>query len=120
MPRTYKGKLGHRQYVSYTNAVLDNAICDIVDRGLSIRQAAEKYGIPRKTLGHKIQGKHIKQPGGQTCLSALEQILVCADWGMPLSSLDIRIIAKDYLSRAGRVCVKFQNNLPGEDWLSHF
>lgn len=125
MGRTYK--LGHRSYISYSSEQLTAAIEDVTVRGLSIRKAANKYNIPRKTLGNKIKGTHSKPVGGQTELSPqeeieiLHQILVCADWGMPLAAIDVRLIVRDYLERSGRTLRKFKNGtMPGEDWYRNF
>lgn len=107
MPRTYRRKLGARQYRNYSEEVLSQAIVDVLNGKLSVRQAATQYKIPRKTLGNKIAQKHNKKPGGQTVFSVpeekviLQHILTCADWGMPLDSLDIRLIVKDYFRPLG-------------------
>ena len=76
---------------------------------MSGRKAAEVYKIPRKTLDNKFRGLFVKKWGAQTCLSASEEakilhhILTCAEWGLPLCAIDIRLIVKDYLDRAGKI-----------------
>jgi hypothetical protein len=106
---------------------VEEALRAVADRGMSIRQAAVMLHIPRKTLGNKFAGKHMKSVGHPTALSLadekeiLHQILVCADWGMPLSSLEVRLIVRDYLLRCGRIVKNFKGgSLPGEDWYSSF
>lgn len=126
MPRVHKRKLGSRSYMNYSVDVLTEAIENVQNNNLSIRQAAARYNIPRRTLCNKIKQKHDKTAGGQTALSAEEEkiilnhILTCADWGMPLDSLEIRLIVKDYLLSMGKRIDKFTDNLPGESWYSAF
>lgn len=82
---------------------------------MSARQGAVQYNIPRKTLDNKhsdipkilVDKWYFQQ-------KILRQILVCADWGIPLDSLDIRLIVKEYLGTLGRVVQQFKNNLPGD------
>lgn len=57
MTRHYKSKRGHRGYINYLANDLEEAIIDVVD---NIRESAIDHGIPRKTLGNKINGKYIK------------------------------------------------------------
>ena len=42
---------------SYTNEQLDQALREIRDNGMAIRQASKKYGIPRGTLFDKQSGR---------------------------------------------------------------
>ena len=50
----------------------------------------------------------------------MQHILKCAEFGMPLDSLDLRMIAKNYLDNHARNIRCFKNNLPGNDWAKTF
>ncbi|ESO81971.1 hypothetical protein LOTGIDRAFT_176987, partial [Lottia gigantea] len=125
MPRLYKRKLGSRRYRDYTAEKLEAAIED-VRNGISYRQAGEAHGIPFRTLKNKIDKKHTKRAGGQTIFSEEEELQlvkslkVCAEWGQPITTLEIRMIAKRMLSLQGRVIKQFPNNIPGCDWVASF
>lgn len=122
MPRDYKKKLGSRAYKSYNEEMLNKALEDVVEGRRTIRAASEAHKIPYGTLYNKYKGKFMKRPGAQTIFSESEEIAIlkaaakCGDWGYPLTSLDLRFLAKAYLDKQGRTVKKFSNNLPGVDW----
>ncbi|KAF4517677.1 hypothetical protein B566_EDAN004971 [Ephemera danica] len=122
MPRHYKREPGKRQYKNYNDATLNQAKENVQDGKLSLYEASRRYRIPLGTLHNKLKGKHNKQNGGQTALAREEElaiidsILIAADWGHPLSLLDLRLYTKAYLDRRNRNVSKFKNNMPGEDW----
>ena len=88
---------------------------------MSIRKAATKFNIPKSVLG-RHKKSNIKQRGGQTVLTAatekilVKRLLLCAEWGYPMDSLDLRMIVKGYMDRQGLRLNKFKNNLPGPDF----
>lgn len=54
-----------------------------------------------------------------------EQVLskycaLLAEWGVPLTLLDLRLITKGYLDRTNRKVPQFKNNLPGKEWARNF
>ncbi len=42
-----------------------------------------------------------------------------AEWGVPVSVLNARLLAKSYLDRKG-LTTRFKSNFPGEDWALSF
>lgn len=122
MPRIYKKRLGSRQYRNYTEERLNQAVTEVVENQLSLRGAAAKYNIPYGTLHNKFHGKFIKKAGAQTAFSETEEIMIlksaakCAEWGFPLSLLDLRMFAKKLLDKQGRAVSQFRNNRPGVEW----
>lgn len=122
MPRVHTRKLGSRTYHNYSDSVLAEAILKVENGELSMRAASKKYKISFGTLHNRLQGKHSKPIGGQTVLSKEEEeciihsVTTCADWGYPMTILDLRLFAKSYLDSVGRQVNAFQNNLPGVDW----
>ncbi|XP_022177641.1 uncharacterized protein LOC111038724 [Myzus persicae] len=97
---------------------------------MSIRRASEAFGIPKSTLCDHLNTKTIiRKPGGQTILSTdeesrlVEGLLKCSEWGFPMKCRDIQLVVKSYLDRLGKSsnnCNKFNNNLPGKDWVELF
>jgi hypothetical protein len=122
MVRTYRKKPGTRNYRNYTETQLEEAVQRIADGQLTMRAAVREYDIPFGTLNNKFHGKHIHNAGGQSALSIAEEVALinaaikCSDWGFPLNLLDLRMLAKAYLDRCGRIVTKFKNNIPGKDW----
>lgn len=103
------------------------ALDDIKKNSISLRMAAEKYGVPKSTLSdYKKNGNNIKKPGGQMVLSEkdeamlVEGLVTCAEWGFPLRATDMRIVVKSFLNRSGKTVKRFKSNLPGIDWVKSF
>jgi hypothetical protein len=145
--RTYKSKLGKRNYRNYCNEVLDEALLKVVSGQLSIRKASVQYNVPYGkfsstqsillflliacinslgTLNNIYLGKHIQRTGGQTAstekeeLALIKGITTCADWGFPFSTIELQMFKKHYLESAGIVISKFKNNILGSEWLKSF
>ncbi|XP_049946917.1 uncharacterized protein LOC126443409 [Schistocerca serialis cubense] len=96
---------------------------------MSVRQAADKYGVPKSSIQRWVSSAKDSPPkksGGQISLSSREEDLIvnnlvtASEWGFPLTSMDIRVIVKQYLDRLGKRVKKFNNNLPGQDWIVSF
>lgn len=129
MVRQYKKVLGGRQYQRYSTEKVNEALKSIRD-GMSIRKAAEKFGIPKSTLQEHTK-KHkkcieIRKPGGQPVLSTSEEeklvegLMKCAEWGFPLRPREVAIVVQEYLNRSGKRVLKFKLNCPGNDWVETF
>ncbi|KAJ2949580.1 hypothetical protein O0L34_g15498 [Tuta absoluta] len=122
MVRTYKKTPGTRAYKNYTSDDLEEALQKVTDGDLSIHAASIQYKIPFGTLYNRYKGLHTRTAGGQTVFTHAEEkallkaAATCADWGFPLTALDLRMIAKVYLDKQGKNITKFSNNLPGHDW----
>lgn len=123
MPRQYKRKLGARRYTDYDPQTLEAALVKVTDDGWSLRRASAEFKIPFGTLRNKFCGLRNKKTGGQTVFSENEEkafiksASLCGEWGFPLSILDIRNLAKNYLDSKGRTIIKFNDNVPGKDWV---
>ncbi|KAK6167094.1 hypothetical protein SNE40_021198 [Patella caerulea] len=126
MVRNYKRKVGSRSYRNYTEDALQNAIQAVQSKRLSVKKAAETYKIPRKTLGNKVNEKHLNKPGRPTVFSKAEEDLFCAalvtvqKWGFPFDLMDFRCMVKSYLDKSGRKCLVFKENYPGLDFCQSF
>jgi hypothetical protein len=122
MVRNYKRSPGTRPYKNYTDDLLNEAKENVSKGKMSLAKASKIYKIPLGTLHNKLNGKHSKKNRGQSVLSETEErsmldsILVAADWGYPLNSLDFRFYTKAYLDTANKIVPRFKNNFPGEDW----
>ena len=42
---------------AYTEDAVAEAILDVTDNGLSVRQAAQKWGVPKSTLSDRLKGQ---------------------------------------------------------------
>lgn len=57
MPKKYVyTKRGKTQ--NYDRQALEKAVCAVKDGSLSVRKAAEQFGVPKSTIGDRISGKH--------------------------------------------------------------
>lgn len=73
MPRQYVRPVGCRSYKNYTEETLQKVLDEIRSKSISVRAAAEKYGVHRNTLSSKLKGKAPRKPGGQTVFSEHEE-----------------------------------------------
>ena len=130
MPRVYKRKLGARRYLDF-NANTLNLAMEAVQNGMSKRDAAKKYNIPRTTLTRRLisvtnSGPETGTPGRPPALTPLEEemfierIQLMCDWGFLLSGEDLRYLVKSYLDRKGVKEPRFRNNLPSVELVFHF
>lgn len=125
MPRIYRRPVGARKYKDFSDEQLASAVKAVKDDGLSLRKAAEQYGISRCALTAAVKGKPNKV--GRPCiLSPLEEnqlvecVTLAGKWGFPLTSFDIRLIVKGFLDRSGRTEKRLKNNMPGIDFVESF
>lgn len=122
MVRQYKKTPGTRNYKNYTRESLEEVVRKIADNEMSVNQASTEYGIPYGTLYNRYKGLHIRSAGGQTTFSyaeekaLLEAAATCADWGFPLTTLDLRMIAKAYFEQQVKTIPNFPGNVLGIDW----
>ena len=126
MSRKYKPKAGRRSYRNYTDESLRNAVQEIQNQSLSMRQASKKYKIPLGTLSHKINAKHSKTLGGPKVLSDQEEedlktvLLTLSVWRAPLTLLEVRMLVKTMLDKHGKSYARFKDNMPGDDWVKFY
>uniref|UniRef100_A0A915IUE6 HTH psq-type domain-containing protein n=1 Tax=Romanomermis culicivorax TaxID=13658 RepID=A0A915IUE6_ROMCU len=93
--RVYNQKISSRNYSKYRQEDLD-AAPKLIEQGVSRREVANWYKIPRTTLNNHTKGHHSKKHGGQMTLSDKEEdslvssILLLAEWAFPLDGMDIQ------------------------------
>ena len=126
MPRVYKPAPGKKRYAKIdpeTMAAAKRAIAG----GTSYRKAAEEFQIPESALQrHVTSGRKVKKQGGQTVLTSEEEedlvarLVICASWGYPMDTYDLRVIGKGYLDCRGISEKRFKENMPGTEWAESF
>ena len=93
----------------YHTQKLEEAIQAVGDGGMSIRHAAEQFGVPKSTLQNRVKGTHKNVHGRPTVLSKeeekyiVEMVLQCADWGLPFMQMDLQMFFKQYMDKKGYV-----------------
>lgn len=124
--RKYKRKLGARSYKNYEDSTLDNALLEVVEGRMTLREASRSFKVPYGTLNNRYNGRHGSKPGGRQIFTSEEErafvnnIMKCSDWGFPLTERDLKLYIKSYLDARGVVEQKFTNNIPGDDWVKLF
>jgi len=125
MPRVYKPDPRAKRYRAYKPDDFLGAIREIKN-GMSIRQAADGYGIPYSVLRRHYKDPNVRQQGGQPILSKEEEsvivdrLIICGEWGYPLDAYGFRLFVKTYLDRRGKTVSKFKNNMPGPEFVYSF
>ncbi|CAH2094324.1 unnamed protein product [Euphydryas editha] len=113
-----------RNYKNYTPEKLELAV-DLVKKKINSSEAERRFLIPRRTIENKVKGLHLKLPGGQLRLLDSEEkdivdvLIAAADFGSPLSRLDLRILIFEYLNKNCRSYL-FSNKIPGKWWVRNF
>ena len=110
----------------YTSEALQDAKNAIQEKKMSIRKAAEVFGVPKSTLSDASKSKYKSNKMGRntTLDTDIENLLVTsmislASWGFGLELLDLQIIIRDYLIQSGIKTI-FKNSMPGRMWFSLF
>uniref|UniRef100_A0A1Y1KPP3 HTH psq-type domain-containing protein n=1 Tax=Photinus pyralis TaxID=7054 RepID=A0A1Y1KPP3_PHOPY len=104
---TKRRKVGARTYRNFSNEQLEKAIDEVKSGKLSIRNASEKFSIPKSTIARKVKQKNMNDPGHPTALTQkdeniiVEKIIQAGKWGFPFSRLDIQRIVKAHLDKSG-------------------
>lgn len=125
MPRKYTPDPRGKRYKKYDENIIQEAVEEYRTSKMSLKAVADKYNIDKSVL-YRHSTRTLKKQGGQTVLSEetekliIKYINICADWGYPLDSLDLRYIIKYYLDKLGRTELRFKNNFPGPDFASSF
>lgn len=125
MVRRYEKTPGSRPYANFKKEDMEKAI-DAVKEGMSKRAAAIKFKVPRPTLVRRLLGKNLGPVGHPTVLSKNEEAIIAetlgtvANWGFPLTRIDIRDVVKKFLDKQGKVVPVFKENTPGPDFLDSF
>ncbi|KAJ0172922.1 hypothetical protein K1T71_011098 [Dendrolimus kikuchii] len=125
MPRVYKPNPRGKLYKKYDEELIQQAVAEYKTTKHSLKVVAAKYNIDKSVL-YRHSTRTMRKQGGQTILSEEEEkemikyINICAEWGYPLDSLDLRFLVKYYLDKLGKNVLKFKNNLPGPDFVSGF
>ena len=126
MPSKYKRQPGSRKYHDYTEAKLNDCLEAIRSGEMSQRQAETHFKISRSTIKNKLKNQHTSTPGHPNVFSEEEERAFAShvdklcEFGFPIDELDLRFIAKAYLSRQGKIVRQFKDNLPGRDWSKFF
>ncbi|GAB1599251.1 uncharacterized protein LOC115225210 [Argonauta hians] len=106
---------------------LENAMTAI-DRGagISIREAAKQFGIPRRTLRNHIKSGSMEKRLGRKSLMCAEEeqmlvnrIVRFSDIGLPLTAKMIRSYVFEYFEK-NNLNHPFTSNLAGEKWFRLF
>ena len=88
-------------------------------------EAEKVFGVPKTTLGRRLKEPSNK-PGWTPVLTVKEEkvivdcIQVMWSWEFPLDRSDLRHLVKNYLDRKGMRVERFQDNLPGHEFVIHF
>ncbi|XP_045762976.1 uncharacterized protein LOC123865787 [Maniola jurtina] len=124
MNREFVKKKKRSYTVAHSQDMLDLALECLRKRQMSSYEAQKRFGIPRSTLLDKLKKKHEKAVGCPTRLTTQEEnqlikaLVAAADYGCPLTLLDLRLMVHNYLEKNNRDI--FNGKLPGPKWAYGF
>ena len=87
------------------------AIEQVKSDKMSVRVAADIYGVPPSTLHDRARQNHSEKLGRPTQLTPeeeeviVERAILMGEWGFPLVSRELRELVKGYLDNIGRSSV---------------
>ena len=95
---------------------------------MTLRKAEKTFKVLMRNIKNKVDKVHMQEPGRPRILTDTEEknlvayAKLGADWGQPMSKIELRMIAKNSLKLEGRKISFLQqkDNLPGEDWALSF
>lgn len=126
MVRTYKRIIGKNSRAVIDADALRKAIED-VKKGMSLRDAQKKHNVNYSSISKRMRNPDIgHRVGAQTALSPelesaiCDRLITCANWGYPVNMFEVQKIISDYLQNAGITIARFNNNVPGPDYLRAF
>ena len=125
MPRKYKRKDTARK-CGYSAEVMQKALTDVKENGMSLKKAAFLYGINRTTLMNHYKDFKVGKVGRPTILTNLEESIIMhalkklGDWGFGIDREAVKSIVRNYLNMAGRPNMFKHDNKPGIDWMLGF
>ena len=102
MPRKHKRKIGARSYRDYSQDQITSAV-KAVNKGMTLRQAEKIFKVSMRTIKNKVDKVHMQELGKPRILTDTEEkdpvayAKLCADWGQPMSKIELRMIAKNTL-----------------------
>ena len=105
MPRIYKRKTQDK----YTKDDLEQALSDIQNKSLSVKNAAAQYHIPARTISHRLAGSRSGAGRGRKTIVTKEgeshlvtTILLFQKWKYPISPSIVMGLAKPYMLQLGK------------------
>lgn len=117
-----------REFHSYSEKSVEEALTKIRVNGMSVRKASITYKIPRSTLGDILNGRvpeHSRKMGPDTVLTEAEEkrlvewCIALAKCGFPRRNEDLLQAVHKIVTDDGRK-TPFKNGRPGKKWLSSF
>lgn len=125
MVRNYQKK--KPTLLQYSEDDMARALLDIQD-GMSVRQAAIKYNIPRATIQARLKGRSQspRKIGKKPALLRNEEmdlalnLATLADFGLAFDIEQLQVFVQYYLNNAGRKIALFNDNKPGIEWVRAF
>ncbi len=117
MPVPYTKKPRPLKMSNYDPGIMEEAIKACKEGQMSVRAAAQHYGLPKSTLQDRVSGAHGPEHGRPTALCKEEEEYIvdmvkqCSEWGFPFTARDLQLFIKQYLDRKGEA-ERFKNNMP--------
>lgn len=125
MPRKHKHVPGTAYRRNYSMDNLERALEAVIADGMSFKQAAEAYQVPKTTIYRKYRGQNGDTLGRPPALNVVEEnqivngMITAAEFGYPFTISELKRFVKHYLDRKGVRSV-LKNNLPGIEWCNLF
>lgn len=118
-------RLGARPYRNYSAEMMSLAVEMVRNKKINSYDAEKQFNIPRRTIERKVHKLHMKNPGAQQKLTEEQELkfvkvlIVVADFGAPLTLLDLRLLVHEYLLKNNKAYI-FDGKPPGEWWARSF
>lgn len=114
-----------RKYFIYTSDMLQEAL-SAVQKGMCLRTASKRFGIPFSTLRNKHKGIYSKETSGPATILSSEEEKLLVQWILDMEKRGFPF-TRDMLFDSVQMLVlktkrenPFKNNRPGRSWFEGF
>lgn len=93
---------------------------------MSFPDAEKMYGVSKSTLNRKLNNMNMWKAARLNTLTEEDEknlvkgIRLDSKWGFPFTSINIRLLMHNFLSKKGVKKNRFKNNIHGYDSFKHF
>lgn len=126
MPSCNRKRIGARHYQCYTKQALKEALKSMKNGTMSSREEESHFKVFRRTLFNKIKGKHSSHVDQPLTITEIEErhldvVTASAEYGSPLTALEIRMLVEKYIDSRGAQVLLFPiDNLSSRQWVHAF
>lgn len=127
MVRTYKRIVGKGGRATVDLDRLREALKAVTEDHMTLREAANKFKVNYVSIHRRLKFPDTQNKAGRTTalthsteIRICKRLIICAEWGYPLTMLELQQLISQFLADNNIEVPRFTNNIPGTDYLRGF